>query len=236
MDKMLSIRNNKQISSLFAEIQEYQEAANRTEICNLALEKAIEQKVEWKVVSKIKINEIAIDTKQPEFMQIRVNESNYDEVAEQIKDTFGLKRITAPYLIRLVLVNYLSFLRNHEKENSITIAEKMADFGMDCLVFKNSYELSEDDSKEELLDLVRKYLEKFNIKLNMRIRSQMNQKIKQYSDFFNIEKYSPKPRSNFGTCDIRFVSKSFTGILLTLVEIGEYETEEIIHSLENAMK
>jgi len=235
MDKMLSIRPNKQISSLFAEIQEYQEAANRTEIVNWALEKAIDQKVEWRVVSKLKIKEIEIASKQPEFMQIRVNEGNYDKVAEQIKDAFELKRLTAPYLIKLVLVNYLSSLKNGEKEESISTAEKIVDFGIDCLVFKNAYELSHQENKEELLGLVRIYLEEYDAELNKKIRSQMNEKIKQYSDFFNIEKYSQKPRSNFGTCDIRFVSKSFAGLLLTLVESFDYKIEEIIDSLENTM-
>lgn len=236
MNKILSVRRNKQISSLLAEIQEYQGSVNRTEIINLGLEAAVENIPKWKDVLKIKIKEIEFDTKQPEFMQIRVNENTYDKVAKQIKNSFGLKRLTAPYLIQLVLVNYLSMLKGSKKEEIINTAEQMINFGIDCLVFKNAYDVSDEDNKEELLDLVRKYLEKYNIELNEKIRSLMNLRIKQYSDFFNIEKYAPKRRSNFGTCDIRFVSKILAGVLLILSEIGEFETDDIIYSMKNIMK
>lgn len=238
MDKILSIRSNKQITSLLIEIQEYQEAANRTEIVNWALEKALEQKVEWRSFSNITINEVMGELKQPEFIQIRVNKKNYEEIEEEIKDYFKLKRVTAPYLIKLILLNYLGYLtklRDNEDKESIITAKKMVDFGIDGLVFKNSYELSNDTNKEKLLEVVRKYLEVYDKDLNEKIRFQMNQKIKQYSDFFNINRYSTKPRSTFGTCNIRFVSKVFAGLLITMAEIEEYEIKEIINTLESIM-
>ncbi|OME46847.1 hypothetical protein BSK59_28805 [Paenibacillus odorifer] len=238
MDKMLSIRPNWQIRSLFFEIQKYQEAANRTEIANWALEKAVEQKVDWRKVSKIKIEETEEEIKQPEFMQIRVDEEYYNKVVEQIMDTFKLKRLKAPYLIQLVLVNYLSIIINGDKDESIGTAEKMIDYGIDPLVFKNAYELSDDMNKDQLLELARQYLEEYDTELNRKIRTQMNQKIKLHSDYFDVDKYYPKPRNDFGTCNIRFVSKCLAGLLLVLVECGggDYNTKEIILNMKKAMK
>jgi len=237
MDKMLSIRSNRQISSLFVEIQKYQEAANRTEIANWALEEAVEQKVDWIEVSKFKIEVAEEEIKQPEFMQIRVDEEKYITVVEQIMDTFKLKRLKAPYLVQMILKNYyLSNFKKGYKDEIIGKAEKMIDYGIDPLVFKNAYELSDDLNKEQLLELARQYLEEYDTELNNKIRLQMNQKIKQYSDFFNSNRYLQKTRTDFGTCNIRFVSKCLAGLLLILIECGDYATKEIIQSLKKVMK
>ena len=44
MDKILSIRKNNQVFSLFVKIQEYQKSANRTDIVNAAIQKALEDR------------------------------------------------------------------------------------------------------------------------------------------------------------------------------------------------
>lgn len=234
MNKILSIRPNLQISLLFAEIQDYQETANRNEIVNSALEKSIEQKVDWRVATKFKVDESSEEIKQPDFMQIRVDENKYNLVVNEIKQAFDLKRVTAPYLIRLILVNYLLFLKNNGNKEVISTVEKIVDFGIDCLVFKNEYDRSEYAKKELLLVLSRKILE-LNSDLNIKIRSQMNERIRKYSDYFNIEKYYPRPRSDFGTCNIVFVSKVLAGLFLLISEVEEINPDKMVETLQETV-
>lgn len=230
MDKILSIRPNKQISTLFAEIQNYQEV-NRTEIVNRSLEKAISKKVDWRAISRLKIKEVEVELVQPDFMQIRVEDSNYNIIVKEIKETFDLQRVTAPYLIKLLLSFYLTELRKKYDDIFIDI-ENIVDFGLDCIVFKKEYDASEYASKEKLYELSRIYLEKCNPIMNKAIREQINSKLKCYSDFFNIDKYILKPRSDFGCCNIIYVSKVLAGLFLTLSEVGNYDIEEIVTSLQ----
>lgn len=122
MDKVLSIRPNGQIIALFKKIQEYQESANRTEIVNAGIETALATKADWEETSKYKVKDEAssyADT--PEFMQIRVDEDEYLEIREQIFDAFHLKKVPpAPYVIKLVLINYLSYLETFKNGNELS--------------------------------------------------------------------------------------------------------------------
>jgi len=122
MDKVLSIRPNGQIIALFKKIQVYQESANRTEIVNAGIETALATKVDWEETSKYKVKDEAssyADT--PEFMQIRVDEDEYLEIREQIFDAFHLKKVPpAPYVIKLVLINYLSYLETFKNGNELS--------------------------------------------------------------------------------------------------------------------
>ncbi|WBX81523.1 hypothetical protein PD280_07430 [Virgibacillus salarius] len=231
MDKILSIRSNKQISSLFAEIQNYQQSTNRTEIVNRALEKAIDNKVDWRAISLLKIKENPVESVQPNSMQIRVEYSKYNVVVEEIKEIFDLVRVKAPYLIKLLLSFYLSELRKKDRV-ILTDVEKMVNWGVDCLVFKKEFDYSEYEGKKNLYELSRRYLEECNPTMKKNIHEQVNTKIKSYSDFFNRNKYFPKPRSDFGSCNIVFVSKVLAGLFLMMSEIWDFDIEEILVYLE----
>ncbi len=165
-------------------------------------------------------------------LNIKVDEDKYCRALTEVKEAFSLERVKAPYLVKLVLTYYLTLLI--KKDIASTVSE-MANIGVDCLVFKNVFDISDYEYKENLLMLSRKYLADYDIELNRTLREQMDGKIRAYSDYFNREKYFPKLRSNFGTCDIRFISKSFAGLLLTLVETGNYNIEEIVRWLEHTL-
>lgn len=132
MYKVLSVRPNKHIMSLLLEIQKYLPDTNRTEIINLGLSKAINKGIKWKEVSQDNYR-IHHNLEMPDFMQIKIEEESYkimfDEIIESFKEQ-DLKRVTAPYLIKLVLINYLNSLKEKLKEKDVLkpIKEKLEEW------------------------------------------------------------------------------------------------------------
>ena len=238
MEKVISIRPSERIIHLFNEIRivDTHQEADRSSIFNRALEMAADNNIDWKAISQIRFKLNTEEIEPPEFMKIRVDETRYNAVLKEIKDTFLLKRVTAPYLVKLVLSFYLSELKRSSKQEIISAASRIVDFGLDCLVFKKEYDLSNYAKKEELYQLSKKYLEEYDVNLNKQIRNQVNVKIKSYSDYFNIDKYIPKPRGDFGTCNIVFVAKVLSGIFLILSEMEGYDLDEMIESIKGLME
>lgn len=238
MEKILSIRPTTQICQLFNEIKGvdlYQET-DRSAIISRALDETVGKNIDWKAVSAIKIKENTIEQETPDFMKIKVDADKYESVVEEIKNVFLLARVTAPYLVRLLLTNYLVSLKAEEKKEIISSVEKVVNVGIDGLVFKKDYDMCDYPQKEILLALCRRYLESCNPKMNESIRKQVNKKIKAYSDYFNINKYYPPKRSTLGTCNIVFVSKILAGLFITIAEFDGIELSEVIESLETNMK
>lgn len=114
MDKILSIRCNNQILSLFKHIQNFQKSANRTDIINAGIHKALKDNVDWNMISNVHVPIIpSNDIDIPAFIQLRVNANDYEIIAMQIHNHFHLDKIPpAPYVIRLLLTNYLVFLQS----------------------------------------------------------------------------------------------------------------------------
>ena len=138
MDKILSIRKNNQVFSLFAKIQEYQKSANRTDIVNAAIQKALDDRdngaLNWNTIASGKIPSIYIENDDfPEFIQLRVDEDKYGEIVEQMKKDFNLEKGSpAPFVVKLLLINYLLFLESNgaeifkpKKEESIVSKKKL---------------------------------------------------------------------------------------------------------------
>ena len=119
MDKILSIRKNNQIFSLFSQIQEFQKSANRTEIVNASILKAINNTVNWTEISNTKFPIIPAEQIDiPNFIQLRVNANEYNLLAAQMHDQFHLEKMPpAPYVIKLVLANYLIYLHDVHTES-----------------------------------------------------------------------------------------------------------------------
>jgi len=118
MTKILSVRPNQHITSLLFEIQKYLPHTNRTEIINLAITKSINKNVHWKMISESSYK-IYQNLDMPAFMQIKTTEESYETICNEILNSFkdqGLKRVTAPYLIKLVLINFLSLLIDEPKK------------------------------------------------------------------------------------------------------------------------
>lgn len=234
MEKIISIRPTSQIIMLFEEIKvvDGNQESDRSAIFKRALETVVGNNVDWREVKAINVKEITPEYTIPEFVKLKVDEDKYCSALTEVKEAFSLERVKAPYLVKLVLYYYLTLLIKNDIASTVS---EIANIGVDCLVFKNVFDISDYEYKESLLILSRKYLTDYDIELNGRLREQMDGKIRAYSDYFNREKYFPKPRSNFGTCDIRFISKSFAGLLLTLVETGSYSIEDIVQWLEHTL-
>lgn len=119
MDKILSIRKNNQVFSLFLKIQEYQKSANRTDIVNAAIQKALEDRknggLNWNAIASGKIPSVYIENNDfPEFIQLRVDEDKYREIVEQMKKDFNLEKGgPTPFVVKLLLINYLLFLESN---------------------------------------------------------------------------------------------------------------------------
>lgn len=122
MDKILSIRKNNQVFSLFVKIQEYQKSANRTDIVNAAIQKALDDRdngtLNWNTIASGKIPSVYIESDDfPEFIQLRVDEDKYGEIIEQMKKDFNLEKGSpAPFVVKLLLINYLLFLESNGAE------------------------------------------------------------------------------------------------------------------------
>ena len=138
MDKILSIRKNNQIFALFIKIQEYQKPANRSDIVNAAIQKALDDRengtLNWNTIASGKIPSIYIDNDDfPQFIQLRVDEEKYGEIVNQMKMDFNLEKGSpAPFVVKLLLINYLLFLESNsvdiikpKKEETIVSKQKL---------------------------------------------------------------------------------------------------------------
>lgn len=157
MDKIISIRRNNQILSLFAKIQQFQVSSNRTDIINAAINNALEQRknnsLNWRSIASAKIPSIHIDHDLPSFIQLRVDENKYIEIVNQIKNDFELqKNSPASFVVKLLLINYLLFLNC----NGIEIVRKKKDDVDKIKIEKlsNFKQLNSDDKLDALYELL----------------------------------------------------------------------------------
>lgn len=158
MDKILSIRSNNYIFSLFAKIQAFQKSANRTEIVNAAITKALNDKVDWTEISNIKypiIPNEQINT--PNFIQLRVNADEYNRLSMQMHEAFHLEKMPpAPYVIKLILTNYLIYLNDMHSQS-------LQDNVLTSNNLMNPDEFNALTSIDEKLNQIYKLLYKMNI-------------------------------------------------------------------------
>lgn len=194
----------------------------------------------------------------PASLKVKVDSQLFDAVIDKFKETFNIERVKTPFLMRVTLMAYWQYInsdtefvqeiieseynisqassvRNEDSSELFNQVKRMIDFGVDFFVFKKEFDSCTDEHKEKLYLTSKKYLEDFDPQLNTKIRVQINIKVKSYSDFFNVQKYYPRPRVNFGQCNIVVVTKVFAGLLITLSEIEGLGMGEIIESLESFM-
>lgn len=160
MDKVLSIRNNQQIFSLFNKIQNYQQSLNRTRIINDAIKKALEERkkgtLNWRNIAAISFSLEDFDKRNsPEFIQLRVDLDDYNKIVEQIRVDFNLERNSpSSFVCKLILIYYLNFL---ELEN--TLAAENLDFKKNKLELSEFKSLPSVDSKlDAIYELLSKLL------------------------------------------------------------------------------
>ncbi len=194
----------------------------------------------------------------PASLKVKVDSQLFDAIIGKFRETFNIERVKTPFLMRVTLMAYWQYInsdtefvqeiiesednisqassvRNEDSRETLINVNKIIALGIDFLVFKKEYDSCTDNNKELLYLTCKKYLENFDPQLNKKIRKQVNLQIRGYLDFFNIDKYYPKPRSNFGQCNIIFVTKVFAGLLIILSEIEGLDLDKIIGSIESLM-
>lgn len=262
MERYASIRPTWEHISLFEFIGINESAQDKdrpaiTERAMRYIESLDNYKSVLKSAARQKIEKIE-DLEIPASLKVKVDSQLFNAIIDKFRETFNIERVKTPFLMRITLMAYWQYInsdtefiqeikepndnislassvRNEGNRESLNQVKQMIDFGIDFLVFKKEYDSCSDNNKEQLYLTSKKYLENYDPQLNTKIREQVNLQIKGYSDFFNIDKYYPKPRSNFGQCNIIFVTKVFAGLLITLSEIEEIDLEKIIESLELLM-
>lgn len=160
MDKILSVRKNSQVFSLFLKIQEYQKSANRTEIINAAIEKAITDHdngtLNWHAISSGRIPTMHIENDAfPDFIQLRVDEEKYNKIVGQIRKDFQLNKDSpAPFVVKLLLMNYLLFLESNGVEIVKNRAHEDVDKRKEEAMSKFRQLDSSDDKLEAIYELL----------------------------------------------------------------------------------
>lgn len=137
MDKNLSLRKNLQLMGLFSKAKEYQPLSNRVDIFNNAVKCGLEKNVDYKKLSKMKVNyPINDEDSIPEFIQLRTDEEHWNNLVDKIQNSFtpSLSKITAPYVVKLVLLNYILKL---EKMNTISLDESSEDKESEFTILTN---------------------------------------------------------------------------------------------------
>lgn len=114
----LSLRPTKEILYLFSKINESQPPLKRVNILNDAIKFALENKPQWSSLSTIKIN-VTKEIQNQTLLQLRVDNHQWEEITKSISEGFtpNLSRVTIPYAVKLVLLNYLQSLKADNKSN-----------------------------------------------------------------------------------------------------------------------
>lgn len=178
------------------------------------------------------------DTTENASMSITLRQDVYDTILQFQKRLEELSCTETMHMAKVLDVLMTSVnIEKYQVGNHmgfIEMAEKMVNIGFDSLVFKNCYEISMEQEKEQLLKYVRCYLETDSkgIELCNNLRPKIASNIKSYSDYFNAYRYNPTKRKSLGTAYISHIAKAVTGLLLCIAETEEIEISQIINEMK----
>lgn len=111
MEKIINIKNNRRVTVLLHQIESIK-PSYRTDIVESAFVLALGKETQWKEVHKYSTETLEIEEPEAvERIQLKVGSEDYGKVEKQIINCFDLKRVTGPFLIQLVLTNYLMHLK-----------------------------------------------------------------------------------------------------------------------------
>lgn len=167
-------------------------------------------------------------------MSITLRQDVYDKILQFQKRLEELSCTETMHMAKVLDVLMTSVNIEKYHIGFIEMTEKMVNIGIDSLVFKNCYEISMEQEKEQLLKYVRCYLETDSkgIKLCNNLRQEIASNIKSYSDYYNIYRYNPTKRKTLGTANIRYIAKVVTGLFLCVAETEEIEVIRIINEIK----
>jgi hypothetical protein len=237
--KDISFRPTKLIMALFEQIRKLDNLPNtdRNSIVERAMGIALKSKnLDWKFVSAITIDECFAGS-IPKHIVLKVEEEKFNLINEQIKHVFSMEKITIPYTLKLLLVNYLSSLsQTNVPTSQFTVPNKI-----DLALFKNEYVQSPYRHKKRLLEACNVYLEAHpNLQQDL-IEHAIHQQ-NQLTMFCDLSKYFPDKSTEFKTPTAIYIAKTLAGWFIFMVE-SQYDVskwndvlDHIVKSMENELQ
>lgn len=160
----LSLRPTKEILYLFSKINESQPTLKRVNILNAAIRTALDTKPKWSSLSTIKIN-VTEEMQNQALLQLRVDYNNWIDIKNSISEGFtpNLSRVTIPYAVKLVLLNYLQSLKadnkSNEQENEPDIKED--EHVSDVYYIKRFVDMLLNNNNSIEVQMIKKILDNF---------------------------------------------------------------------------
>lgn len=226
--KDISFRPTKLMMSLFEQIRklDHSPSTDRNSIVERAVASALKNKnLDWKLISTMTVEEI-FDGSIPKHIVLRIEEEKFNLINEQLKNTFNVEKITIPYTLKLLLVNYLFSL------NQTHVVSVPSDVNL--ALFKNDYVQSSYGNKIRLLEACKIYL-KTHMKLQVDLTTHATSQHKQLINFCDLSHYFPDKRTEFGTPTTTYLAKVLAGWFIFMVE-SQYEVSEWGETLDHIIK
>lgn len=239
MMKDISFRPTKLILSLFEQIRKLDNLPNtdRNSIVERAMTFALKNKnLNWQYVSAMTIEENFIGS-IPNHVVLKVEEEKFNLINEQIKNAFNMDKITIPYTLKLLLVNYLAFFNpTIIADDHVSIPQEI-----DLALFKSEYVGSLYSNKKRLLEACKVYL-KAHVELLQNLTERATYQNKQLTNICDFSSYFPDKPIEFGTPTTTYLAKVLAGWFIFMVE-SQYEAsiwndvlDHIVKRLEDELQ
>lgn len=238
--KDISLRPTKLILSLFEQIQKSDRLPNndRNSIVKRAIKAALDnQNIDWQFVSTLTVDEDRFEGNVPKHVVLKVEEEPFNRINGQIKETFGMKKITIPYTLKLLLVHYLSSLTQVDLDKAHTQLSLEVHLPM----LKSEYAHSLYRNKKRLMDVCRVYL-KTQPQLQQDLTQRITQHNLQLNTVHNLSAFFPDGRTATGIPTRTYLAQILAGWFIQQAE-SQYETalwdgvlDHIIKTLEEQLQ
>ena len=231
--KDISFRPTKLILSLFERIRKLDNVPNtdRNSIVHRAMVTALKNKnLDWQFISAMSVDDADFIGNIPKHVVLKIEEEKFNLINEQIKGTFNMKRITIPYTLKLLLVNYLSSLSHVD----VVTHQVSIPYEIDLALFKNEYTHSLYGDKKRLLETCKIYL-KSHVKLQQDLTERAIHQSNHLNKLYDLNHYFPDKRTEFGTPTATYLAKILAGWFIFMVE-SQYEQRDWNDSLDYLVK
>jgi len=227
--KNISLRPKQQLMNMFDAVQNMENlpSTNRNSIIDRALDMALKSNyVNWNAVSEVSI-ENKFESKVPNHIVLKVDETKFATVNEQIKTAFKVEKITIPYTLKLLLTLY--FIHLKQQTDNANQSEHMSELlapaegSINTLLLKSEYEQSIYSSKRRLLDVSKVYLRN-NLEIHANLATQCQADMQAYHNFVDLSKYLSGKATKTAP-NSTYLAKVIAGLLILRVE-SVYETNE----------
>jgi len=232
--KDISLRPKQQLINLFDAVQKMENlpTTNRNSIIDRALDMALRSNhVNWNAVSEVSIEE-RYESKVPNHIVLKVDESKFGAVNDQIKAAFKMEKITIPYTLKLLLTLY--FIHLKQQTDNANQSEHMSELlapvtgttitaGINTLAVKSEYEQSIYSSKRRLLDICKVFLRN-NLEIHAALATQCQVDMQAYHDFIDLSQYLTGKATKTAP-NSTYLAKVLAGLMILRVE-SVYEASE----------